>query len=112
MKRIEAVIRPERVAAVQGALEEIGHKGMTLIDVKGHGVQGGVSQQWRGQEYRVDFLPKVLVLLVVDNDKVDTALDAICEFASTGQAGDGKIFVSDLIDVVRVRTKEHGSAAI
>ena len=112
MKKIEAIIRPERIGEVRTALEELGYLGMTVAEVKGHGVQKGVVEQWRGQQYRVDFLPKIWFMLVVDDEHTDSVIDAICASAATGEVGDGKIFVSTIDEVVRVRTKERGSAAI
>jgi nitrogen regulatory protein P-II 1 len=112
MKKIEAIIRPERLTAVKAALEELGYHGMTVAEVKGHGVQKGIVEQWRGRQYRVEFLPKVWLLLVVNDDQAEKAIDAICETAATGEVGDGKIFVSPVDDVIRVRTKERGSAAV
>lgn len=112
MKRIEAIIRPERLNAVKAALEELGYPGMTVSEVKGHGVQKGIVEQWRGRQYRVEFLPKVWLLLVVDDEHAEQAIDAICETAATGEVGDGKIFVSTIDDVIRVRTKERGTTAV
>ena len=112
MKRIEAIIRPERLTAVKAALEEMGYPGMTVAEVKGHGVQKGLVEQWRGRQYRVEFLPKVWMLIVVDDEHLEQAITAICDNAATGEVGDGKIFVSPVEDVIRVRTKERGSAAV
>ena len=112
MKRIEAIIRPEKLTAVKVALEELGYQGMTVAEVKGHGVQKGIVEQWRGRQYRVEFLPKIWLLLVVNDDQAEKAIDAICDSAATGEIGDGKIFVSSVEDVIRVRTKERGSAAV
>jgi nitrogen regulatory protein P-II 1 len=112
MKRIEAIIRPEKLAPVKVALEELGYPGMTVSEVKGHGIQKGVVEQWRGQQYRVEFLPKVWLLLVVDDEHSDKVVSTICDTAATGEVGDGKIFVSTVDDVIRVRTRERGKAAI
>lgn len=112
MKKIEAIIRPERIGEVRTALEELGYPGMTVAEVKGHGVQKGIVEQWRGQQYRVDFLPKIWVMLVVDDEHTDKVIDAICAHAATGEVGDGKIFISTVDEVVRVRTNERGPAAI
>lgn len=112
MKRIEAVIRPERLTAVKAALEELGYPGMTVAEVKGHGVQKGVVEQWRGRQYRVEFLPKVWMLIIVEDEHLEQVINAICETAATGQVGDGKIFVSPVEDVIRVRTKERGTTAV
>ncbi|MFQ5471651.1 MAG: P-II family nitrogen regulator [Dehalococcoidia bacterium] len=112
MKRIEAIIRPERIGQVRMALEELGYPGMTVAEVKGHGVQKGIVEQWRGRQYKVEFLPKIWLLLVVDDEHVDSVIDTICANAATGEVGDGKIFISTVDEVVRVRTKERGPAAI
>lgn len=112
MKKIEAIIRPERVAYVRSALEDMGYPGLTITEVKGHGHQRGITEQWRGRQFRVEFLPKVLLVVVVDDTSAEKVVDAICENAATGQVGDGKIFVSTVDDVVRVRTRERGPAAI
>jgi len=112
MKRIEAIIRPERMQAVRRALEEMGHSGMTVLEVRGHGIQGGITEQWRGQKYQVEFLPKIWMLLVVPDEQAEAVVEAICDHAATGSAGDGKIFVSDLRDVVRVRTRQRGREAL
>lgn len=112
MKRIEAIIRPERLQAVRAALEDLGVPGMTIADVRGHGAQRGITEQWRGRQYRVDFLAKLMLLVVVDDAKAESVIDAIVDNAATGNIGDGKIFVSTVDDVVRVRTKERGGAAI
>ncbi len=113
MKKIEAIVRPERVSAVKEALERLGFAGMTLTEVKGHGKQKGLVQQWRGSQYRIEFLPKVKVEIVVENgDSVGPAVEAIIENARTGEAGDGKIFVYPVEDVIRIRTGERGAAAV
>lgn len=112
MKRIEAIIRPEKLGAVKVALEELGYPGMTISEVKGHGIQKGVVEQWRGQQYRIEFLPKIWLLLVVDDEHAEKVVTTICDTAATGEVGDGKIFVSTVDDVIRVRTRERGSAAV
>ena len=113
MKKIEAIIRPERVSAVKEALEKLGYPGMTLTEVKGHGKQKGLVQQWRGSQYRIEFLPKVKIELVVENgENVEPAVKAIMENARTGEAGDGKIFIFPVEDVIRIRTGERGAAAV
>lgn len=112
MKRIEAIIRPERLPYVKTALEEMGYPGLTITEVKGHGKQRGITEQWRGRQFRVEFLPKISLVVVVDDPNVEKAIDTICENAATGQVGDGKIFVSTVDDVIRVRTRERGTAAI
>lgn len=112
MKKIEAIIRPEKLAIVQEALSELGYPGMTISEVKGHGTQKGVVQQYRGRQFTVEFLPKVKLELVVSDGSVDQILTAIQDNARTGEVGDGKIFVADIADVMRVRTGQRGEEAI
>jgi nitrogen regulatory protein P-II 1 len=113
MKKIEAIIRPEKLPVVKAALEETGYPGMTITEVRGHGVQKGVTQQWRGREFVVEFLPKVKVEVVVSSDgDVDRILALIHDNARTGEIGDGKVFVTEIADVMRVRTGERGEVAI
>ena len=112
MKRIEAIVRPERLEAVKEALVELGHTGLTVTEVKGHGTQRGVSQQWRGEEYVIDLLPKVQIVAVVNDHEVADILDAVQKAARTDRIGDGKIFVSPIEEAVRVRTGETGPDAI
>lgn len=112
MKRIDAIIRPARLQAVMHALEELGYPGMTVAEVKGHGKQKGVTEQWRGREYKVDFLSKVWLLMVVEDEHLEQVIDTILDTASTGDIGDGKIFISTVDDVIRVRTRERGPQAI
>ena len=112
MKKIEAIIRPEKLTVVRKALEEIGATGITITEVKGHGAQRGVVQQWRGNTYTVDLLNKVKLDVVVQDELLERALQAIHETARTGEIGDGKVFVSEIIDVMRVRTGERGKVAV
>lgn len=113
MKKIEAIIRPEKLPVVKAALEESGYPGMTITEVRGHGVQKGVTQQWRGREFIVEFLPKVKLEVVVTSDAdVDRILSLIHENAKTGEIGDGKVFVLDVADTMRVRTGERGDEAV
>ncbi|PKQ38111.1 MAG: transcriptional regulator [Actinobacteria bacterium HGW-Actinobacteria-1] len=112
MKKIEAIVRPERLEAVKEALIGLGHAGLTVTEVKGHGIQKGITQQWRGQEYSIDLLPKVMVMAVVHDHEVSDALRVISEAARTGMIGDGKIFVSPVEDIVRIRTGETGTEAV
>lgn len=112
MKKIEAIIRPERLPYVRAALEELGYPGITVSEVKGHGAQKGVTEQWRGRQFKVDFLPKVWLMMVVDDAAVKQVIDCICDNAVTGAIGDGKIFVSPVEEVIRVRTRESGTAAL
>jgi nitrogen regulatory protein P-II 1 len=112
MKKIEAIIRHFKLEDVKNALVERGITGMTVTEVRGFGRQKGHTEMYRGTEYRVDFVPKVKVEVVVDDGKLSTALDTITKAAQTGQIGDGKIFVSSLEDCVRIRTGETGKDAI
>jgi nitrogen regulatory protein P-II 1 len=112
MKKIEAIVRHFKVEDVKNALTEKGITGMTISEVRGFGRQKGHTEMYRGTEYTVDFVPKVKVEVVVDDGKLQMALDAIVKAAQTGQIGDGKIFISNLSDVVRIRTGETGSDAL
>ena len=112
MKKIEAIIRHFKLEDVKNALTERGINGMTITEVRGYGRQKGHTEMYRGTEYRVDFVPKVKVEVVVDDDRLQAALDTIVKAAYTGQIGDGKIFVSHLEDVVRIRTGETGGDAL
>ncbi len=112
MKKIEAIVRPEKLDEVKLALEEIGCIGMTVSEVKGRGRQKGIVQQWRGREYRVDLLPKVKLEIVVGNELAEKVVETIVETARTGKVGDGKIFVLPVEEVVRVRTGEKGEKAV
>jgi nitrogen regulatory protein PII len=112
MKRIEAIIRPERLEAVKESLVALGHAGLTVTEVKGHGIQKGITQQWRGQEYTIDLLPKVSVMAVVNDHEVADVIAAIEKAARTDRIGDGKIFVSPIEQVVRIRTGESGTDAL
>jgi nitrogen regulatory protein P-II 1 len=112
MKKIEAIIKPYRLEEVKDALADIGITGMTVSEVKGYGRQKGHSELYRGAEYVVDFLPKVKMELIVDAPQVDEVIATITEAARTGKIGDGKIFVSDIEKVVRIRTGETDNEAI
>ncbi len=112
MKMVWAVIRPERLDIVRRALEDIGIVSMTVSEVRGRGAQKGISQEYRGQKVTVDYLPKVKLEIAIHTTPVDKVIDAICDNAATGHIGDGKIFVFDIADAVRVRTRERGPAAI
>ena len=112
MKKVEAIIREEQLPLVRAALEEGGYPGITLSSVRGHGRQRGVTQQWRGREFTVDLLPKVkLEMIVVDKD-ADRIAQTIAENARTGAVGDGKIWVSSIDSIIRVRTGETGDVAV
>jgi len=112
MKKIEAIIKPFKLDEVREALAEVGVTGLTVTEVKGFGRQKGHTELYRGAEYVVDFLPKVKIELVIGADKVDAAIDAIVKAARTGKIGDGKIFVTGVEQVVRIRTGETNEAAI
>jgi nitrogen regulatory protein PII len=112
MKLITAIIKPFKLDDVREALSEIGITGVTVTEVKGFGRQKGHTELYRGAEYVVDFLPKVKVEVAVTNDGLDAAVDAIIKAANTGKIGDGKIFVSTLDQVIRIRTGETGEQAI
>ena len=112
MKKIEAVIKPFKLDEVREALSELGVSGLTVTEVKGFGRQKGHTELYRGAEYVVDFLPKVKVDVVVGDALVDKAIDAIVKAARTGKIGDGKIFVFDVPQVVRIRTGETGEEAV
>jgi nitrogen regulatory protein P-II 1 len=112
MKKIEAIVRHFKLEDVKNALIEKGITGMTITEVRGFGRQKGHTEMYRGTEYRVDFVPKVKVEVIVDDNKLKAAIDTIVKAAQTGQIGDGKIFVSSLEDCVRIRTGETGKDAI
>ena len=112
MKKIEAVVRVEKLEAVKEALEESGYPGMTIVTVEGHGRQKGLVQQFRGREYRVDLLPKRKIEIVAKDGNVERILTTIMEVARTGEIGDGKIFVSSVDEVMRIRTGERGESAL
>ena len=112
MKMVMAIIKPFKLDDVREALSEVGVTGVTVTEVKGFGRQKGHTELYRGAEYVVDFLPKIKIELVVDDAQLGAALEAIQQAARTGRIGDGKIFVSEIIDVIRIRTGEAGAAAI
>jgi nitrogen regulatory protein P-II 1 len=112
MKKIEAIIKPFKLDEVREALSEIGVSGLTVTEVKGFGRQKGHTELYRGAEYVVDFLPKVKIEIVVSDDAAETAIDAIVKAARTGKIGDGKIFVTTVEQVVRIRTGETGESAV
>jgi len=112
MKKIEAIIKPFKLDDVKDALEAIDIHGLTITEVKGHGRQKGHSELYRGAEYVVDFLPKIKIELVVNEDQVDEAIEAIVESAKTGKVGDGKVFVLPVERTIRIRTGETDSNAI
>jgi nitrogen regulatory protein PII len=112
MKKIEAIIKPFKLEDVKEALSEVGVEGMTVVEVKGFGRQKGHTEIYRGSEYTVDFLPKVKLEVVVEDDRSDTVVEAIVKSANTGKIGDGKVFVSEIIESIRIRTGEKGNDAI
>ena len=112
MKKIEAIIKPFKLDEVKERLSEIGVQGMTVLEAKGYGRQKGQTELYRGAEYVVDFLPKIKIEVVVADDQLPRAIEAITGAARTGRIGDGKIFVSEVLDVVRIRTGESGAQAI
>jgi len=112
MKRIEAIVRPEKLEDIVEKLEALGHSGITVTQVEGHGRQKGIVEQFRGKEYKLLFIPKVKIEAIVKDDLVEKLIDAIVVTAFTGNVGDGKIFVSDVKDAVRVRTKDRGESAV
>ena len=112
MKKVEAIIKPFKLDEVKEALQELGIQGMTVLEAKGYGRQKGHTELYRGAEYVVDFLPKIKVEVVIGDDQLSAVLQVIQDSARTGRIGDGKIFVSDITDVIRIRTGENGAAAI
>ena len=112
MKKIEAIIRPHLLDAVRNALQEVGVAGMTIGEVQGFGRQKGHTETYRGTEYQIEFIPKIKVEVIVPEDIEDSVVDAITRTARTGKFGDGKIFITGLDDVIRIRTGERGEAAL
>ncbi len=112
MKKIEAIIKPFKLDEVKEALQEVGLQGITVVEAKGFGRQKGHTELYRGAEYVVDFLPKVKLEVVTTDEMLDKAVEALQSAAKTGRIGDGKIFVSDIVDVIRIRTGETGQEAV
>ncbi|HUU64140.1 MAG TPA: P-II family nitrogen regulator [Dehalococcoidia bacterium] len=112
MKKIEAIIRPEKLGLVRAALDELGIRGMTVTEVSGRGRQSGITLQWRVGEYKVEFLPKIKIEIVVLDEDLGKAIHAIIRTAKTGERGDGKIFVLPVENAVRIRTGDEGESAI
>ncbi len=112
MKKIEAIIRPEKLDDVRRALEASGYPGISITEIEGHGKQKGVTQQWRGEVYKVDLLSKTKVEIVVSDRDQEKIVSSIQKVAGTGTVGDGKIFVSDVMDAIRIRTNERGEKAL
>ncbi len=112
MKRVECIIRPIRFEAVKNALNDIGIYGMTVTDVRGFGRQQGHTEKYRGSTYTINLLPKIKLEVVVPDERVEEVIEAILESAHTGEIGDGKIFVSEVVEVVRIRSGERGESAL
>ena len=112
MKKIDAIIKPFKLEEVKDALSDVGIEGMTVTEVKGFGRQKGHTEIYRGSEYTVDFLPKIKLELVIPDEKLDEAVKAIVKAAKTGKIGDGKVFVTNVEEAVRIRTEEKGTAAV
>jgi nitrogen regulatory protein P-II 1 len=112
MKKIEAIIRPEKLEVLKAQLEAIGYPGLMMTEIRGHGKQGGVIQQFRGNEYKTFFLTKIKIEIVVQDSQVKKLVDAISEVCRSGAVGDGKIFVSPMDNAIRIRTGETGDAAV
>ena len=112
MKKIEAIIRPDKLELLKGRLEAVGYPGMMVTEIRGHGKQGGVVHQFRGTEYKTSFLPKIRIEIVVSDGHVKKLVDAIMETCRSQTVGDGKIFISSVEEVYRIRTGEHGEVAI
>ncbi|MBP6407487.1 MAG: P-II family nitrogen regulator [Fusobacteriaceae bacterium] len=112
MMKVEAIVRPESLQTIIDRLDELGHSGITKTEVEGHGRQKGIVEQFRGKEYRLTFIPKVKIEIVVKDKDVEKVIDAIAESAYTGQIGDGKIFISEVKDAIRVRTRERGDITL
>lgn len=112
MKKIEAIIRPFKIDEVKEALAEEGVRGMTILEVRGYGRQKGHKETYRGSEYNIEFAPKIKLEIVVDDDRAEAVVDAILRSAKTDQVGDGKIFISEISDAIRIRTGESGAGAL
>jgi nitrogen regulatory protein P-II 1 len=112
MTKLEAIIQPSQFEAVKEALSELGVDGMTVSDVRGHGRQKGHTEVYRGREYTVDLVPKIKIEMVLSDNLVDAAVDAIVQTAATGKIGDGKIFLSRIEEAIRIRNQERGVAAL
>jgi nitrogen regulatory protein P-II 1 len=112
MTKLEAIIQPSKFESVKEVLTELGIQGMTIFEVRGHGRQKGHTEVYRGREYSVDLLPKIKIDLVIPDELVEAAVEAIIKTASTGKIGDGKIFLSKIDEAIRIRNQERGAAAI
>ncbi|NWF49875.1 MAG: P-II family nitrogen regulator [Ignavibacteriaceae bacterium] len=112
MKKVEAIIRPFKLDEVKEALSEEGVRGITITEVRGYGRQKGHTETYRGSEYRIEFVPKIKIEVIVEDNKLEKVVDAILRSAKTGQVGDGKIFIYDIKEVIRIRTEESGKEAL
>lgn len=112
MKKIEAIIRPFKLEDVKEALIEEGIRGLTISEVRGYGRQKGHTETYRGSEYQIEFVPKIKIEIILEKNRVEKAVEAILRSAKTGQVGDGKIFISDVEDAIRIRTEESGKGAL
>lgn len=112
MKKVEAVMRVDKLHPVKAALEDLGYPGMTVTEVRGHGTQKGITEVWRGRTFKVDLLPKIKMEIVVADEDVEKLVQTVVNVARTGNIGDGKIFVSSVEDAIRIRTGETGEKAI
>jgi len=112
MRKIEIIIRPEKLSDVTTALEKIGYSGIMITEIEGHGKQKGVVQQWRGEKFKVSFLPKIKIEIVAKDCDAENIVKIVIDSARTGEIGDGKIFISPVENVVRIRTGEEGEKAL
>lgn len=112
MKKIEAIIRPEKLEVVRRGLEKIGAGGLMISEIEGHGQQKGVVQQWRGEKYKVELLPKIKIDIVIKDSDVESIIKVLMDNAWTGDIGDGKIFISSIDEAIRIRTGEKGEVAL
>ena len=112
MKKIEAIVKPFKLQEVKEALNELGIQGMTVIEVKGFGRQKGHTEIYRGNEYTIDFMPKVKIEMVLPDSQIDAAVEAIIRAGKTGKIGDGKVFVTEVAEAIRIRTGERGDDAV
>jgi nitrogen regulatory protein P-II 1 len=112
IQRIEAMIRPERLEPLRSLLEQYGYSGMTITEIQGHGKQRGMEQQWRGTRFQTHFLPKIKIEMVVPAKSSKKIVECILDACGNGQVGDGKIFISEVKDVIRIRTRERGLKAL
>jgi nitrogen regulatory protein P-II 1 len=112
MQKIEAIIRPDKLQVVKAALEDLAHGGMTLTEVRGHGVQRGITEQWRGRTFAVEYITKIKIEMVVKDEDVEPVIERIVEAARTGEVGDGKIFIAPVARAIRIRTGEQDDAAL